>query len=486
MVSLLVLACARAPGRWTGARASLKERSLTLRLYSSAVLSLARALALAKSANDTYSSATRLALDGLKPEDKALTAFEENPLFVYARADISWQAGGLQNGRRPGPRWVRRLIILKPSMFVIDDEAPRVGSQAPMEWRLYSQNIPEIAGQEARVAEGNEELSCETLLPHKVTYQISQESSGELQSDRYFVRIIPQGITTATRFLHVLHATKGLPKPKVKSELIEEVGHWRLTISTEDRIFRLDLPCPSLGAGDISISTTNGERLLENRPLPSGILPHGPEGARLLNLWDADYRGQHPPAWDIGRPADELQKVVSRGTVRACRVVDLCCGSGTDAIYLASRGFDVTAVDIAPTALSQAEQKARKAGVSVRWVLADVLAPPNLEPFDFIYDRGCYHVVRDQNLAAYLGTLRHFSHPGTWFLLLAARRENRAGDGPSQGVAEEELRYDLLPLFDLEWLREIRLESNQPGSAPPGWSALLRRKAEPRTREHEF
>ena len=159
--------------------------------------------------------------------------------------------------------------------------------------------------------------------------------------------------------------------------------------------------------------------------------------------------------------------------------MDLCCGSGTDAIYLASQGFDVTAVDIAPTALSQAEQKARKAGVSVRWVLADVLAPPNLEPFDFIYDRGCYHVVRDQNLAAYLETLRLFSHPGTWFLLLAARRENQAGVRPSQGVAEEELRYDFLPLFDLEWLRGIRLESNQPGTAPPGWSALLRRKAEP-------
>ena len=472
--------CTRAPGRCTAAQADFKEGSLTLRLYSSDVLSLARSLASAKSANGTYSSVIRLALESPKPDDKALTAFEENPVFVYAKAGVSWPAGALQNARRPGlPRWVRRLIILRPSIFVIDDEAPGLGSQAPMEWRLYAQNKPEITGQKARVVEGDEELSCETLLPHEVTYQISHESSGEPQSDRYFVKITPQGSTSATRFLHVLHATEGLPKPKVKSELIEEVGHWRLTISTEDRIFRLDLPRPSEGAGDIAISTANGKSLLESRPLPSGILPHGPEGTRLLELWDADYRGQHPAAWDIGRPADELQKVVSRGTVRACRVVDLCCGSGTDAIYLASQGFDVTAVDIAPTALSQAEQKAHKAGVSVRWVLADVLAPPNLEPFDFIYDRGCYHVVRDQNLAAYLETLRLFSHPGTWFLLLAARRENQAGVRPSQGVAEEELRYDFLPLFDLEWLREIRLESNQPGTAPPGWSALLRRKAEP-------
>ncbi|PYV20534.1 MAG: hypothetical protein DMG24_22515, partial [Acidobacteria bacterium] len=133
----------------------------------------------------------------------------------------------------------------------------------------------------------------------------------------------------------------------------------------------------------------------------------------------------------------------------------------------------------APTALGQAEQKARRAGVRVRWVLADVLQPPSLEPFDFIYDRGCYHVVRDQNLPAYLETVRRLSRPGTRFLLLAARRDGQAPSAGAEGVSEEELRFDFLPLFNLESLREIRLESNRPGTGPPGWSALLRRTAHP-------
>jgi len=159
--------------------------------------------------------------------------------------------------------------------------------------------------------------------------------------------------------------------------------------------------------------------------------------------------------------------------------VDLCCGSGSDAIYLARQGFDVTAIDVAPTALSQAEQKARRAGASVRWVLADVLKPPSLDPFDFIYDRGCYHVVRNQNVAAYLETVWRLSRPGTQFLLLAARRDGQASNEGAEGVTEEELRFDFVPLFDLESLREIRLESNRPGMSPPGWAALLRRAAKP-------
>jgi len=239
---------------------------------------------------------------------------------------------------------------------------------------------------------------------------------------------------------------------------------------------RLWFPSSSASAGEIAVSTVDGKMLVDRQPLPSGILPHGLEGNRLLATWDADYRGPRPPAWDIGRPADELQKAVNKGSVAKCRVVDLCCGSGTDAIFLAAHGFDVTAIDVAPTALAQAKQKAITAGVSVRWVLADVLNPPNLEPFDFLYDRGCYHVVRDQNLAAYLETVRRISHPGSEFLLLSARRDEQAAAG-SPGVTEEELRYDFFPLFDVESLRAIRLESNEPGSSPPGWCALLRRSA---------
>jgi len=143
---------------------------------------------------------------------------------------------------------------------------------------------------------------------------------------------------------------------------------------------------------------------------------------------------------------------------------------------LAGQGFDVTAIDIAPSALSQAAQKAQKADVHVKWLLADVLRPPQLDPFDFIYDRGCYHEVRAQNLAEYLETLRRLSHPGTRFILLAGNANEVLEYGPPR-VTEEELRDDFSTLFEFEWLKQSRFELAQPGATGPlAWFALMSRR----------
>jgi len=475
------------------------SKTLAPGLRASEVLDLVKSLVRADSTFDAYPRLVKLGFENSRlqakdmvafGEAKDLIAYEENSSFVYAlgaRA-LGGSAGSLEEAgesREPaeGPRLFRRLIFLKPSILVVDDEVINPGSRVPARWHLYCERMPELKGRTGRIIEGDGELFCEALLPRKASCRLEATSKGDAESQSYSLAIESQENSARTRFLQVLHASAGGPQnSQVHSELITKGDEAEIIISTAGRVFRLNLPPPSEGAGEIAISIAGGKTLLENRPLPSGILPHGPEGSRLLERWDADYRASGPPAWDIGRPADELRRVVSEGAVRKCRAVDLCCGSGSDAIYLARQGFDVTAIDVAPTALGQAKQKARRAGASVRWVLADVLKPPSLEPFDFIYDRGCYHVVRDQNLAAYIETVRRFSRSGTRFLLLAARRDGQASQASNEGaegVTEEELRFDFLPLFNLESLREIRLESNRPGTSPPGWSALLRRAAKP-------
>lgn len=195
--------------------------------------------------------------------------------------------------------------------------------------------------------------------------------------------------------------------------------------------------------------------------------------------WDAAYRDDRRPPWDISRPATELKQAVENGTLRPCRVVELGCGPGNDAIYLASRGFDVTAIDIAPTALSLAEKKAREAGVKVRWLHADVLNPPKLEPFDLIYDRGCYHGLRQQNAAGYVETLRRLSHPGTQVLILAGNaNEPPPHYGPPR-VKEADIRADFGRSFDFQSLRETHFDTTDPNrKGALAWSILLRRKSE--------
>jgi SAM-dependent methyltransferase len=412
-----------------------------------------------------------------------LLAFEENRVFAYGLGDPAEAADNSQPSHRSEPNsgWLRRFIFLKPSTFVVDDEIQTPSSKKSFRWSLYSHSKPEIGGSLARFTEGEVELLCETLLPKNAIQQIARRPSGRQQADAYLLNVLLPGSPAGNRFLHVLHARRrGDQSSAAHTELVAQNGQLHLTITTDRRLFRLTLPPARMGAGDIAISRSDGGELLARRFLPSGILPHGSEGMRMLDSWDDSYRGGKRPSWDAGRPSGELQRVVEKGIVSACRAVDLGCGSGTDAIYLAGKGFDVTAIDIAPTALSQAEEKARQAGVSVRWLLADVLATPKLEPFDFIFDRGCYHEVRINNANAYVETIRRLSHPGTRFLLLAGNPNELPLQYAPPQVAEEDIRADFSSLFDFEWLRETRFETINPSiRGPLAWSVMLRRKGKP-------
>ena len=467
------------PGIWHCPRSNGRHRThFRPCVHTAQILDLAKYLASTNGAPDAYARVVKAAFDSPPGDAIKMTAFEENRAFVYAVAAMQSREGTKPDGlqARETTPWVRRLIILNPSTFIIDDDFPAPLLPGISGGCLDSATAPQVSGPTAHISRSLGRFPRKYCFLRKRTYQAKQ-SSKEQETESYFLETMAN--SPESRFLHVLRVGKSVQaNGAIQSELIKAKGQWKLTATIEGRIFRLTLPRPAEEAGEIAIATLDGKTLLADRPFPSGILPHGPEGNRLLELWDSDYQGKSPALWDIGRPADELQKVVAGGKIGKCRVVDMCCGSGTDAIYLANKGFDVTAIDVAPTALGQAEKKANKANAHVQWVLADILAPPELQPFDFIYDRGCYHVVRDQNLAAYLETVRRFSHPGTQFLLLAARHDEQSAGGPS-GVTEEELRFDFLTLFDIEWLREIRLESNRPGIGPPGWSAFLKRNTAP-------
>jgi methyl halide transferase len=451
-------------------------------VHATEVLRLVDSLAPNGSPTDMYERIGKLAFDSASSDRQELVAFEENSLFVYAVGDASRRNPAKDSLGSENPvRLIRRFIFLRPSTFVIEDELQTPGSKRPIRWSLYSHNRPAILGSLAKLVEGEGEFLCETVLPTNATREVRREPSGAGEAEEYRLSVTPQENRDGVRFLHVLYARRrGDDSSVAHSELVTSEGQLRLTINAGQRVFRLTLPSIQVAAGDIAISRLDGKALLERRPLASGILPHGAEGVRLLEQWDADYRHDRPPLWDAGRPSHELRRVVEDGTIRTGRAVELGCGSGTDAIYLASKGFDVTAIDIAPSALRQAQEKARKAGVQVRWLLADVLAPPQLDPFDFIYDRGCYHEVRNQNLAAYLETVRRYSHPGTRFVLLAGSINEMVLDYGPPRLAEQEIRNDFAAFFDFEWFMESRFEIASPGAMGPlAWVVLMRRKATP-------
>jgi len=449
------------------------------RLYLSAtdVLKFAASFGSLEASNDTLRNVLKLGFSTHKLMPANLSAFEENRSFVYVLADLQ-EIEPARPGRT-SLSLTRRLIFLKPSTFVVDDEVEAGSSADNADWSLYSRAQPAISGRFASTVEDDRELACETLLPEKTTKQVKRQQGSDKLSVGYVLQVVPKQPSGRTRFLHVLHIRRRGDESSIsRTRLIPKGDELHLTIEASQQTYQLILPPAHVGAGEIEISRNDAKGRMDRRFFPAGVLPHGREGVRLLELWDGSYRGGKRPLWDAGQPSGELRRVVEQKIVRPGPAVDLGCGSGTDAIYLASKGFDVTAIDIAPTALSQAREKADRAGVKVRWLLASVLSLPSLEPFEFIFDRGCYHEVRFDNAPAYVETVRRLSQPGrTRFLLLAGNPNEAPVQYAPPQVAEEEIRSDFSSLFDFEWLRETRFETSNPSAKGPlAWSVMLRRK----------
>jgi SAM-dependent methyltransferase len=193
-----------------------------------------------------------------------------------------------------------------------------------------------------------------------------------------------------------------------------------------------------------------------------------------LERWQERYREGDTP-WDSGRPSLELLRVVAEDGIVAGPVLELGCGTGTNAVWLACQGFEVTAVDLSPLAIERAERRAREAGVRVRFLVADLLDPPDLGgPYDFFFDRGCYHVVRRENAERYARTLERFTRPGSRGLVLTGNAREPHDPGPPV-VSEDEIRRELGGIFDIERLREFRFDVSATEPAFLAWSCLLRR-----------
>ena len=194
-------------------------------------------------------------------------------------------------------------------------------------------------------------------------------------------------------------------------------------------------------------------------------------------LWDNRYLQGDTP-WDTGRPSQELIRVLDEEHIPPCRAIDLGCGTGTNAIHLASRGFEVTATDISPTAIDRCRMRRATTDVRIRCVQADLLKPPDDlgGPCGFFFDRGCYHVIRRVDVQGYFRTLDRILAPAALGLVLTGNAKEPMEHGPPP-VTEEEFRADWEKGYEILWMREFRFDANVPGEKQPlGWSCLVRRR----------
>jgi SAM-dependent methyltransferase len=140
-------------------------------------------------------------------------------------------------------------------------------------------------------------------------------------------------------------------------------------------------------------------------------------------------------------PSDLVALVEGTAALMPGRALDLGCGTGTDTIYLATQGWEVTAVDMVPKALATARQRAHFAGVTPQFIEGDVTSLQDLgvgDGYALVLDFGCFHTLPHDRRPAYVTSVSRAAAPGATLLLYGFTRPPKAAPMHA-GISTEEV-----------------------------------------------
>ncbi len=132
--------------------------------------------------------------------------------------------------------------------------------------------------------------------------------------------------------------------------------------------------------------------------------------------------------WNCETPPQLLVELVDTGKIKPCKAIDLGCGAGNYALYLASRGFDVTGVDFAPAAIRIATQNAESRGLKCSFLVADVVEELTRlkQSWDLAYDWGLLHHIFPDKRHKYIAGVRRILNPQAKYLSVSFSEKDTA------------------------------------------------------------
>jgi SAM-dependent methyltransferase len=192
--------------------------------------------------------------------------------------------------------------------------------------------------------------------------------------------------------------------------------------------------------------------------------------------WNESYASGQLP-WDTGQPEPLLVEFVTSGAVTPSATLEIGAGTGTNAIWMAERGFDVLGVALSPLAVERAHAKMQGRALRCRFAAWDFLAaPPPDGPFQFVVDRGCFHVfdepVERQRFAAQVAAA--LAPGGLWLSLIGSTEGPSRDVGPPRRSARE-VTLAIEPALEIVELRSAEFRGND----AKAWFCLSRQRTMP-------
>jgi 2-polyprenyl-3-methyl-5-hydroxy-6-metoxy-1,4-benzoquinol methylase len=154
-----------------------------------------------------------------------------------------------------------------------------------------------------------------------------------------------------------------------------------------------------------------------------------------MDFFEQAYHGR--PPWDIGRPQQEIVRLEESGQITG-DVLDAGCGTGENALFLASRGHQVIGVDSVEKAIVTAQKKAAERGLAATFIVGDTLHLSEIgRTFDTVIDSGLFHTLSDPERVVFVRNLHEVLVPGGSYFMLAFSDLEPGGYGPRRITKQE-------------------------------------------------
>jgi len=172
-----------------------------------------------------------------------------------------------------------------------------------------------------------------------------------------------------------------------------------------------------------------------------------------LISWEDAYKTT--PPWDIGRPQPAFVELVRAGELNMGGVLDVGCGTGENALYLAEKGFSVVGVDLSTRAIDAAKAKATERKLKVDFRIANALSLDFKNGyFDNAIDSGLFHTFNDNDRVDFASEIALVLKPdGRYFMLCFSDKEPTNWGGPRR-ITKEEIETTFSPFFDINYIRD--------------------------------
>ena len=189
-----------------------------------------------------------------------------------------------------------------------------------------------------------------------------------------------------------------------------------------------------------------------------------------MDFFSTAYQGN--PPWEIGRPQEAFVALARQGAITGS-VLDIGCGTGELALFLAAEGHEVWGIDATQMAIRKAQEKAAARGLTVQFRVLDALDLAKLNrQFETVTDSGLFHTLSDDDRPRFVKNLAAVLPPGGKYFMLCFSEREPGGYGPRR-ITEREIRTSFRDGWTIRSIRPAVFENNFRPEGAQAWLSML-------------